>query len=336
MIRVVLTVMLSLATIFPSLLGGVIEFENGDRITAKISGLSGGKLKISNSYAGEIMLDFSQIKNLLADEPLLLVFQNGLKIEAIISLSGNSLKVKGDKNFAVSRGELVSMELPKKQFGKMGLLDNWRGKADFGFNLTKGNTNLTTSVLSFSPERRTKNDHISGFLQSRHAVEARDTKVDLHRGSLRYDRFMNKQLFLFILGEGMRDVKEQLSLRVREGFGFGLNVNRGPNTDFSILGGVTFYQERYAGSDYKSGKEGLVILELETSIFDGLALDQRFQLTKRTSENRYLTQFDSGIHMSLFKSVTLGFRFYDKYDSRPTSATEKNDLGFLSTLGYTF
>ena len=134
----------------------------------------------------------------------------------------------------------------------------------------------------------------------------------------------------------MRDAKEQLSLRLREGFGVGLNINRGPNTDFSILGGITSYQERYTGSDYKSGEEGLVILELETSIFDGLALDQRFQLTKRTSENRYLTQFDSGIHMSLFKSVTLGFRFYDKYDSRPTSATEKNDIGFLSTLGYTF
>ena len=336
MTRLVPVVILFPVLTLSNLSGGVIQFNNGDRMTAKISGLSEGKLKVSNSYAGEITLDFSQIEDLLVDEPLVLEFQNGRKTEAIISLSGDSLEVKGDTPFSVSRKELVSMELPKQPLGKIGLLDNWHGGADLGIDLSKGNTDLTTSILSLSPERRTENDHITGFFQSRRTVEDGDAKADLHRGRLRYDRFMGERFFVFALGEAMRDAKEGLALRTREGVGWGVQWNRGPDTDYSIFGGVTFFQERYEGLDYESGREGMLTFEMKSTFFEVLAFDQRVQLTRRVAENRYLTQFDAGIRMPMFSSLTFGFRFFDKYDSRPTSATEKNDFGFFSTVGYTF
>ena len=336
MTRLVPVVILFPVLTLSNLSGGVIQFNNGDRMTAKISGLSEGKLKVSNSYAGEITLDFSQIETLQVDQPLVLEFQSGLKTEAIISISGDSVEIKGDSPFSASREELVSMESPAQALGKIGLLDNWRGGADFGIDLSKGNTDLTTSTLSFSPERRTENDRTTGFFQSRRTVEDGDAKADLHRGSLRYDRFVSERLFVFVLGEAMRDAKEELALRTREGIGLGVQWTRGPDTDFSLFGGVTFFQERYEGLDYESGREGLLTFEMETTVFDTLAFDQRIQLTRRIAENRYLTQFDAGIRMPLFSSLTFGFRFFDKYDSRPTSATEKNDFGFLSNVGYTF
>ena len=336
MTRLVPAVILFPVLTLSNLSGGVIQFNNGDRMTAKISGLSEGKLKVSTSYAGEITLDFSQIENLLVDKPLVLEFQSGLKTEAIISISGDSLEIKGDSPFSVSRETLVSMELPEQPLGKLGLLDNWHGEVDLGIHLSKGNTDLATSILRFSPERSTENDHITGFFQSHRTVENGDAKAGFHRGSLRYDRFMSERLFAFVLGEAMRDAKEELALRTREAVGVGFQWTPGPDTDFSFLGGLTLFQERYQGLDYELGKEGLLTFEMETTFFGSLAFDQRVQLTRRVSENRYLTQFDAGIRMPFFNSLTFGFRFFDKYDSRPTSATEKNDIGFLSTVGYTF
>ena len=54
------------------------------------------------------------------------------------------------------------------------------------------------------------------------------------------------------------------------------------------------------------------------------------------SEERYLLQLDAGVRIPVFWKLTFGFDLYDKYDSRPTTQTRKNDFGFLSKFGYTF
>ena len=69
----------------------------------------------------------------------------------------------------------------------------------------------------------------------------------------------------------------------------------------------------------------------------GIEITTRFFVFPNlTDTGRYRIEFDQGFRVPLFAGFTWGISLYDRFDSRPQVAVQRNDYGLLSTLGYKF
>jgi putative salt-induced outer membrane protein len=335
MIKTLLSILATLG-MSASLLAGNIVLSNGDIITGEIVGLRDGKLRVRTDWAGVIDLDFSMVQSATAESELLIEFLSGQRVEAAFSVREEAVEVHLPEPITVIRAELISATAPPEPVRDPRFYQNWRGGADFGFDVSRGNSDLTSLSLTFSPHRRTPKDRVRGLVQSRRSVEEGRTQSDSHRLSLRYDRFVRPQFFFFVLGEAARDGRELLDYRTRQGVGVGYTWMVSRRTHYSLFGGVTYTQEKYLNLRCQQASEGLLAVETETNFFDRLAFQTKTQILPRLSEGRYLVDFDAGIRLPVYGGVTFGLRFYDNYDSSPTSRAKRNDFGLLSTVGFSF
>jgi len=84
--------------------------------------------------------------------------------------------------------------------------------------------------------------------------------------SFRYDRYITPRTFTFGLTILEHDGQQQLRLRTNAGGGFGIKLINSDSTNLSLLGGLTFGDERYmpeASTAYGAKGEGLLSLSLE-------------------------------------------------------------------------
>lgn len=319
-----------------SLSADVVEMNNGDRITGEVQSLSGGSLVIKTAYAGQIKIRFEHVHSLTTGEPVVVQFESGLQLESPVLIEEESVKIEGPPSYAVFRSEINSITRRPEPVGDVGFFENWHGDIDFGYNIARGNTTLNNLAFTVSPQRRTDADRIQTRFHTLHSVQNDQTTSNLSRARLRYDRFIGPQTFFFLLGEAERDGQQQLDFRTRQGSGFGVRFKPQPYIQLSIYGGFTFLQERFETAERKLGAEGLGGFDLETSLFGALVFTTRSQLLPFLTEERFLFQLESGIRIPLFDGLTFGFQLFDNYDSSPLRAVRKNDVGLLSTVGYSF
>lgn len=313
-----------------------ISLINGDLITGTIRSLQGERLSVETEYAGTINIDLQHVAAFTTEQPMLVEFESGQRIEAQVILKGDAVEIVGAENLTAGRSQLVSMRPPLDAGGDPGVLDNWDGNVDAGYSITRGNTELNNLSFTFEPTRRTNADRIRARFQSLKSVQDGITNSSLYRGRIRYDRYLNPGTFLFFTAEAENDIQQQLNLRTREGAGVGLQFEAGSQTVLSIFGGVTFLQEKFVNLDRTLNAEGLAGFELETRLFGPVLFETKTQVLPLLTEKRYLAELDASLRFPFFQGLTFGIQFFDKYDSRPVAGVRHNDLGLLSTIGYRF
>ncbi|HUG43174.1 MAG TPA: DUF481 domain-containing protein [Acidobacteriota bacterium] len=336
MLKFVVQILLLAIPLGTGLRAGVVELENGDRITGKILSLRANKLVVETAYAGKVTLGFDHVTRLETEDKVVVEFENGKRAEGIVRLREHLLELEGEEHLTSYRTQITSIEPPLEPASDLNIFQAWRGSADFGYTINRGNTEQSNMALSFQPERRTENDRIHGRFQSIYSVRNGETVSNLFKGRLRYDYFLSPRVFVFGTGEVEKDERELLNLRTRQGGGFGLRIHPNPITSFSIFGGFTFLQEDFQNSGRDLGAEALGGIELETRIFSPVVVTSKGQILPILTEDRYLVEFDAGARVPLFAGLTFGLQFFDSFDSSPRPGIKRNDFGLFSTLGFTF
>ncbi|MBT5170522.1 MAG: hypothetical protein HOL92_18870, partial [Opitutales bacterium] len=67
----------------------VIFTKSGSTINGKIQGITGGKIKITTDFAGEIEVDQTHVETITTDEPIFVSFESGASYVGILKGSGN-------------------------------------------------------------------------------------------------------------------------------------------------------------------------------------------------------------------------------------------------------
>lgn len=319
-------------------LGDQVDLQNGDRLSGQVKSLTGGKLVLETDYAGELTIDWSQVKSLRTEQEYLVTLLDGADPVAGPLQPGQEGRVEigTEEVQEVPLEEIVRIE-PKPVPGeKPGIFDRWHGHVDLGYSITRGNTDLNNLAFTVQPERETPRDRIGVLFQSIYSVQDGITSSNLHRARIRYDRFLGDQTFYFILLAAKQDERELLDLRTRQGAGFGIKFSPLAQTQLSLFGGVTFLQEKFRTGSREFGSEGLAGVELETQLLPSLVLTTKSQLTPILAEDRFLFEWDANLRFPLVAGLTFGIQLFDNYDSRPRPGIKKNDVGLLSTLGFKF
>ena len=316
--------------------GDMINMTNGDRLSGEIQGLASANLSFRTTYAGTLEISWDQIQALSAASPLVVEFSSGVSETGVIS-SPEPGTLQLDSNRPVSLSQVVAIHKEADVPQEPSFLESWDGSADLGYIFVRGNTTIDNLTVNFGPARETDVDRIRILAQSLYSVQDEAEASSMHSVQGRYDRFLGSRVFFFINGLVETDQREKLDLRTSQGGGLGTEFALDPVTQLSIFGGMTFLQESFKGLDRTLGAEAVAGFEFESARFEPFVIGTLGQLLPILTDGRYRLQWSANIRIPLFAGFNLGLQMFDNFDSNPPQIdVKKNDIGMVSTLGYTF
>jgi hypothetical protein len=263
-------------------------------------------------------------------------FDDGVSAMGIIS-SPQPRTLQIDSNPPVSFAEVVAIYKKAALPEGSSFMESWEATADLGYTFVRGNTSIDNFALHFHPVRKTDVDRIRVLAQSLYSVQDDAEASSMHSVQGRYDRFLNSRIFFFVSGLVEIDERETLDLRTSEGGGLGMEFALDPATQLSILGGMTFLQEKFKGLDRTLNAEVIAGVELKTERFEPFVIGTTSQLLPILGEGRFRVRWSANIRIPLFAGFSMGLQMFDNFDSEPPQIdVKKNDFGVVSTVGYTF
>ena len=319
----------------------LVTLTNGDRISGAVESLADGKLSFKTEWAGSIQISWDAVAVLESDETFAVTTKEDEVYSGSLRKTESSLTVTaGQTTRTLNAPDVTSIAPPGQP--EPGFWRRLEGGVDFGYSLARGNSNTTQSSFVANADHERPEYKVQGKIVSILSEPEQGPGTSRHTLDTRYDRFLNKRSFLFVLGGLERNEQQLLNLRTKAGGGFGRKLITTDKTTLSLLGGVNFANERFRHGDgiealTANNGEALAAFDLKTTKLAGIEFTLRVALHPTlTDGSRYRIESDSGFRIPIAKSFTWGLSLYDRFDSQPPVPVKRNDYGLLSTLGFKF
>jgi len=338
----------------------VATLKNGDRVTGDLVMIKGGTLQLKTTNLGVVSIPMAQVATYSVEKPVAVIIKGQEPLYGTLKLlPSGEWQVKAAngqaQTIAAAKPELI---MPQADYEKVeqppAVWQAWKGAANLGYSLQNGNQQtdtLTTSIAAtrerletpiFEPHWRTHFDFTTLFshaeqksLTPPHTITSTVTSRTL-TADLRQDYLFSAANFLFVFGQANHVSTQDLYLQQTYGGGMGRDVVKNARTTFSVLGGLTYVQEKFFNG-----------LNTRTAqILVGEALGEQF--TKRLRLDHYLHFYPDVIHGGQYRfdtSAVLSFKLttkllvnasvIDLYLSNPPTG-EKNNITFSTGIGYSF
>lgn len=335
-----------------------IKLANGDHITGTVKAIADGKVTLATEYAGEIKIDLKLIADLqtassiclkLADETIcgsikkfdsgrLLVADSSdkvrqVEIDKVVSLADaqtesapKSALAAGATQSAIDEPSLISE-----------IFSDWKGGVDFGFSLSRGNTQSGQLSLFVNSKRNFGRDVLQLNGNALYGSVNGAQSISANRFDVRYDHFLSDRAFVYFVTEAETNKPKRLELRNAHGGGFGWQIAKSERLRFSTFGGVGTINQDFDEAPSTFGVEGRMGQEMTFSLSDKMRIINNYEILMNVSDhgsNR--SQFNLTFQAPLVENIVLGVRYYNRYDSNPLPDTQSTDSGVVTTLGYRF
>ena len=322
----------------PATHADLVKLYNGDRISGKVEKLKDGKLIFKTEWAGSIQISWSSIDSLESDDTLSVMTSGGDIYSGFLRKADSALKVANDQETnRLQAVDIVSISPTRGTF--------WQrvdGSFHFGYSMPRGSSDSTQSSLSTSVNYDRPDYSVHGEIVSTLNEPGDGQATSRHTLDTRYDRFLNRKSFLFVLGGLERNEQQLLNLRTKVGGGLARKVINTRKTTVSFLGGFNFANEKYRFENFidlpaANSGEGLAVFDLRTTRLAGIEFMLRVAIHPAlTKGGRYRIESDSSIRIPITKNFMWGLSLDDRFDSQPPVPVDRNDYGVISTLGYKF
>ena len=320
----------------------LVTLKNADRLSGQIQKLERDSLSLKTSYAGVVKIDWKMIERISTEQPVEVELNSGLRMRGRIEESVEGLRiVSADKAVTVARLAIIGMK-PVKEASRETFWDRAKGTIDLGYSIARGNSNISQSSLRISTRYRKPKYELQASASSLFSSQLGAPTNSRQQASLRYDRFLSDDTFVFSLSSLERDDRRRLNLRSNLGGGLGWKIIRSGRTTLSLLGGLTFVNEQFRlqpGDPVPRNPsgEGLAGLEWETTIASGLKLDTKLLvLPNFIQSGRYRVTLDSGVRIPLVSHLSWNLSLFEHYDSQPPLQVRRHDYGVVTGLGIAF
>ncbi|MEX2302254.1 MAG: DUF481 domain-containing protein [Bryobacterales bacterium] len=317
---------------------------NGDHITGEIDGFTDGKLALKTSYAGTLRIAWDQIAELTGHQKkVLLEVESGRRYAGSIEKTGDQLFIQNeDIRAEVQTRDVVSMA-PMTDSQPPGFWKLLEGSFEAGYNFTRGNSRQTQSSLGARGQYRTQVYKAQARLNSIFSETDDADPTSRHAFNARLDRFLTPKMFAFGLTGFERNDRQNLDLRSQFGGGFGWKLLDTKRTTLNLLGGFTYTNEQFRAVEEgeedprSSTGEGLLGVEWETTGFRDIRFSTKLSLHPNlVPGSRYRVEYDSSVRIPLISSLTFSISLFDRFDSQPPTAVQRNDYGLISAVGFSF
>jgi putative salt-induced outer membrane protein len=238
-----------------------ISLKNGDHLTGTIGDSDGKALTLKTDYAGDVKVQWSAIKEVVAAKPVYVVTSDKKTFRGTIAPDGANLVVHttADTTAEVPLGNIAAVRSTDGQLAyekglHPGFGHDWKGNATVGLSLARGNSDTTNLSTGFNLARKTQSDNIAIYESSIYSSSSSTAinpvagvTANAVLGGARYDRNITEKLFGFVSGDFTHDELQSLDLQSIYSAGFGWHAINHPNTTLDVLGGVNYTHESYSG-----------------------------------------------------------------------------------------
>lgn len=293
-----------------------VRLKNGDRFTGTVVGLDGGTLKLKTTH-GDLAITWAEVTGLTVDEPILVRSADG----QVTRSNGGAIEI--ETTAALTRPEPPIV---------------WIGGANAGFLATGGNTDINSLRLDAEAvARASANRYTVNALLNRAKDVDRETARNASL-SARYDRFLNKRLFLNSNAIFTNDRFRDLDLRTAIGAGVGYQLLDTAMSKLSVEGGLGYVNE-----NFESAPDDSYIALREAAKLDVLVVGDRVVFFHQhdgyfgiTGEDNLFVRMQNGVRLGLVANFVTTAQLDLDYDRSPAPGRQTTDRTFALTFGYRF
>jgi hypothetical protein len=315
----------------------ILVLYRGDAITGEVKELNRGKLSYKTDDMGTLSVEWDKVAHLTSTNYFDVENALGVRFFGRLAASeepGELLIILAD-TVRVRMTNIVAITRIRASFWSR--LD---GHVNVGLSFQKANTNRQISgdgEVRYRGEKWAARLEGSTYFQRQEGAE----QTSRNSASLSGRRLLGNHWS--VLAYGSLEQNQQLGLDLRQSIGLGpsrelIHTNR---MTFFVVASLAYANEAYADEEETTNTLQLPLGgDFEFFLFDSPKTDIRSDLTVMpilSDLGRWRIDFNASVSYELISDFTVGFSFFDNFDSRPPSETaSKNDYGLTFNLGYTF
>ena len=330
--------------------GDTITLKNGDHLTGTIESSDAKEITFKTDYAGEIKVQWSAVKETTTEKPLVVVKTDKTMVNGPVTAEDTNVVVHTSNagDVTVPLASVTVMRSPEAQAAyekslHPSWLEDWKGGANFGVALARGNSDTTNIAVGFNADRKTTDDETKMYFNSIYSttgIPISTTTANEILSGIRYDRNITKKLFGFVGGDFTHNALQDLDLQQIYSAGLGLHVINQPNTTLDVLAGGNYTRESYSGTGTTGGPtsvqrnlgaitagEDFVKKLWTTSAFN----EHLYFYPDLTETGQYRISLDAGWTTQIKKWIGWQLTVSDRYLSNPPIAGTKDNDVVLST-----
>ena len=314
-----------------------VVLRNGDRIVGEIKYVDRGALSYKTDDMGTLAIKWDKIRRIISYR----YFEVEVGSGAIYY--GQLLAAPQDSQVIVSVGTF-SDTLARRNIVRINpigrsFLSRVDGHLSLGFTYQRAN-HLWNLSADFAADYRTR--QWLSKLESNAYFQDEQSSSATSRSSLALTQQRLLAHRWLLLGSGQLEQNQELDLDLRGLLtaGGGRYLIKTPRSDLLLGSGLVYTNERFTGSTATSNLELLVGLGAEYFRLDSPKSDLQATLSlypNLTDFGRVRSDLEVNLSHEVVKDFMVGITLFDKFDSRPPSATAaKNDYGVTFSIGWTF
>jgi putative salt-induced outer membrane protein YdiY len=333
--------------------GAVVTLKNGERLVGSWETVQNGTLTFKSSVAGEVTIPVSKIRSFKPSKSVVIVRNDGTTVRGQIELlpSGDWRVTRAGQSQVVP-ASAIKVIMPEADYTKLvnhqaKLWQDWHGGANAGYAVQSGNQQSSSISASVAATRerpaapvffRHFRTTYSLLMLFSHVTQS-GVKLTSNTltTNLREDYLFTPANFVFGFGEVDHIQPSGVYLRQIYGGGLGRDLIHNSRTVFSVLGGITFTNQKLYTTPATQFAELLVGESLS------MALTKRISFThflnfypNLTETGQYNFDTTSGLAMKLTSRITANVSFVDNYLSNPALGSKKNNAALTTGIGITF
>jgi putative salt-induced outer membrane protein YdiY len=314
-----------------------LHLSNGDVINGQIIRMEENKLIFKTSYAGEISVNWTDVINLISDDPIKVILTDGTVLEGFSRKAPEDMmrfetdKLETPADFKLS--EVAAINPEEKPVVKI------TSRANVGITQDRGNTDTDSLRLDGEFIARTEKSRytLRGEL-NKEKVDG-DTTVENWLAFGGYSYFLSQKWFLYANTIFEHDKFADLDLRSTLGAGVGHQFFESESLNLAIAAGPAWVNEDFIEADDDDYSAGQWLVDYDQFFFNKFVqlFHRQAGSVKLSDTGKWLIRTRQGLRFPIYKGLTSTLQYNYDYNNDPSpEADEKWDSQLMFLLGWQF
>jgi len=325
-----------ITTTFPAT-ADELRLSNGDVISGQLIRMEENKLIFETGYAGEISVNWTDVINLITDDPIKVILTDGKVLEGFSrKASANMMRMETEKLETpsdVKLSEVAAINPEEKPVVKI------TARTNVGITQDRGNTDRDSLRLD--------GDFIARTAKSRYTLRGElnkekvkgDTTVENWLAFGGYSYFLSQKWFLFADTIFEHDKFADLDLRSTLGAGVGHQFFESETLNLAVAAGPAWVNEDFKKADDDHYSAGQLLFNYDQFFFNKFVqlFHRQASSIKLSDTDKWLIRTRQGLRFPIYKGFTTTLQYNYDYNNDPSpEADEKWDSQLMFLLGWQF
>ncbi len=314
-----------------------VTLVNGDRLSGDVVALADGVLVLKTSYAGEVKINWSEVQALDSDTPVSVMLKDRSLVRGTISSPApGQLQVDSDQVGQSSPIALTGISYLNPSEQVLGIRPDISGRANLGFNLSRGNTKTRrTHADAETVIRYQQSRYTLGAVFNEAADDSSQTEYNV-LGYGKYDYFVGKQTYLYANALFNKDKYQDLALRTTLGLGAGYQFWETTERSLSLEGGLSYINDDYYTGTDSSYPSARWAVDYKQILFGSPVQFFHFHegLISLDDVADFLFRSNTGLRIPLATNLAVTAQIDADFDNTPAPGAKRLDTRYLLNLGY--